>query len=155
KRRLMPRGTDPSDLGIFYYDERGGMWRQIEALAEPDGRVLVAASTHFTDLISATLAKPDHPSLGSFGTNTRSEHALGHPPPGISLIQPPKPSYDGSARLSYPIEVPPGRHGMEPHLALVYDSERQNGPMGVGWDIPLSKIEVDTRFGAPTFKPDQ
>ena len=41
----------------------------------------------------------------------------------------------GSASYSIAIQVPPGAHGMQPHLAITYDSRAQNGPLGVGWAL--------------------
>jgi len=44
---------------------------------------------------------------------------------------------DAAGAFSYhmPIEVPPGRAGMEPHLALAYSSAAGNGALGVGWSV--------------------
>ncbi|MDJ0763895.1 MAG: SpvB/TcaC N-terminal domain-containing protein [Myxococcota bacterium] len=74
---------------------------------------------------------------------------------GIDLIEPPTAQGHGSAQLIYPLRVPPGRNGMAPDLALVYDSDRGNGWMGMGWGIDLSSIEVDTRFGVPKYDGDE
>jgi RHS repeat-associated protein len=150
-KHLVPNGIDPDDLGIFYYDEPGGSWRQIQAVGEPDGHELVADTTHFTDFIAATLAKPDHPVSQSFSANTRTDMKIGDPMAGVTLIQPPTPRNDGAAHLSFPIDIPPGRQGMQPHLTLEYSSDKGNGWMGPGWDISMSKIEVDTRFGVPRY----
>jgi RHS repeat-associated protein len=44
-------------------------------------------------------------------------------------------SQNGSASYAMPIEVPPGRGGMEPKLALQYDSSAGAGFVGLGWSL--------------------
>jgi len=41
---------------------------------------------------------------------------------------------------------------MEPELALVYSSHVAGaGPYGVGWDLPIGRIERSTRLGVPLY----
>ncbi|KAH8654845.1 virulence plasmid 65kDa B protein-domain-containing protein, partial [Ilyonectria robusta] len=50
---------------------------------------------------------------------------------------------NGTASLSIPIKVPAGRSGMQPNLALTYDSGVGNSEFGLGWR--LSGVESITR----------
>ena len=55
----------------------------------------------------------------------------------------------GMVTDSLPIIVPPGRHGVEPHLMLSYSSGSGNGVMGMGWDLNIGYVEQDVRNGLP------
>jgi RHS repeat-associated protein len=57
----------------------------------------------------------------------------------------------GAATTALPIDVPPGRGAMTPGLRLVYSSQGTPGPYGVGWDLPLGRIERSTRTGVPGY----
>ncbi len=56
-------------------------------------------------------------------------------------------SHTGAATLSIPIEVPPGRNGIEPNLSLTYNSYQGNGWVGVGWDLDVGFIQRSTKLG--------
>ena len=54
----------------------------------------------------------------------------------------------GAYTYSFPIEVPPGRLGVQPALALTYRSDGPNfGTIAAGWSLDLPSIALDTSKG--------
>jgi RHS repeat-associated protein len=77
----------------------------------------------------------------------------GNPTEGLVLMSPPGPANDGTAQLTYPMSIPPGR-GITPSLQLTYNSSGGDTWVGTGWDLSLGSVGVDTRRGAPRFDPN-
>ncbi|MCJ7546373.1 MAG: FG-GAP-like repeat-containing protein, partial [Deltaproteobacteria bacterium] len=71
-------------------------------------------------------------------------------PPTLALTSTPSADNDtftGAAMTSIPIIVAPGRGGIVPNLALQYSSYRDNGWVGLGWDLDCGAIQRSTKLG--------
>ncbi len=55
--------------------------------------------------------------------------------------------FTGAASSNIPILVPPGRNGIQPNLALTYNSYMKNGWIGVGWSLDMGCIQRSTKRG--------
>ncbi len=149
---LLPPGYVPEDIQTFYYDETLKRWEPLaRAGVTRDREVVESLTDHFTTMINAIVVAPEHPQIASFDPNRLKGIKAATPSAGIQLIQPPQVSSSGDAVLNYPLEFPPGRLGVQPSFALGYSSARGNGWMGLGWDIGLSAIEAETRWGVPRY----
>lgn len=63
-------------------------------------------------------------------------------------------TFSGSFSTSVPIEVLPGRNGLQPSVSLSYASSNADGIAGVGWGFPVSSItRTGSHRGAPTYGP--
>ncbi|MFN2428014.1 MAG: SpvB/TcaC N-terminal domain-containing protein, partial [Candidatus Binatia bacterium] len=59
--------------------------------------------------------------------------------------------FTGVAQTSIPIEVPPGRLGLAPVLALAYSSNAGASAYGHGWTLALPRIHRSTKRGVPRY----
>ena len=57
------------------------------------------------------------------------------------IVEPFADLFTGTLSAAIPLQTPPGRRGVEPHLALEYRSSNGNGWVGVGWAPQLSPTE--------------
>ncbi|HEX7185573.1 MAG TPA: SpvB/TcaC N-terminal domain-containing protein [Thermoanaerobaculia bacterium] len=151
---LLPRGMTEEDVSTFFFDEAAGRWVALPRSPEKaGGAAIVSLTDHFTDFINATLALPDEPAGSNLSPNSLQELAKADPAAQITQIEPPEGGPTGDAMLSFPLNLPPGRHGLAPTLSVRYDSSGGNGWLGLGWDLRLPSIEVSTLFGVPRYDP--
>jgi len=75
--------------------------------------------------------------LGALPWMSQAQTVAGRSPGSFSV------SESGAATYSIPIQVPPGIAGIEPRLAIAYNSQGGNGLLGVGWG--LSGLSTVTR----------
>ncbi|MFA6902444.1 MAG: SpvB/TcaC N-terminal domain-containing protein [Gallionellaceae bacterium] len=149
---FVPSGHTENDIKTYYFDTQAGHWVPLDRVLVDGGKKRITSLTnHFTDMINATLTVPDHPEAVSFNPTQIKDIKAADPGAGINLIEPPQANNNGDARLSYPIEIPQGRQGMQPQLAISYNSAGGNGWMGLGWDLSVPSISVETRWGSPRY----
>ncbi|WP_207679228.1 SpvB/TcaC N-terminal domain-containing protein [Desulfonema magnum] len=152
KKDLIPEGMEDKDVRTYFFDEASGRWVPLAKESfDPDTGEVVSETDHFTDMINAVVQVPDSPQTTSFNPTQIKDIKVANPAAKVNLIEPPQANNQGDARLSYPLEVPPGRKGMQPQLAVQYSSGGGNGWMGLGWDLPVQMIGIDTRWGVPRY----
>jgi len=66
---------------------------------------------------------------------------------GAILTTPEATPFTGTLSYRIPIELPPGRKGLAPDLALAYNSGRKNGWVGVGWTLDPGCIQRASKWG--------
>ena len=151
-RNKVPDGLTENEVNTYYFDEELSRWVRLEReKLDRNKQVVTALTDHFTDMINATLVVPDHPQIGSFNPTQIKDIKAADPGTNINLIEPPQANNMGDARLSYPIDVPPGRNGLQPQIAVNYNSSGSNGWMGMGWDMPMQAVTIEARWGVPRY----
>ncbi|MBC7172689.1 MAG: hypothetical protein H5U40_09695, partial [Polyangiaceae bacterium] len=153
---LIPEGYTVHDIETWYFDEDLDRWARLARdEVDPSRGVVKSLTEHFTVMVNAIVVTPEHPQASSFDGNRIQGLEAAHPGAGITMIEAPTANSRGDASVQYPLVVPPGRRGAQPGLALTYSSSAGNGWVGVGWDVGISSISVDTRFGAPRYRPNK
>ncbi|MFC1669388.1 SpvB/TcaC N-terminal domain-containing protein [Spirochaetota bacterium] len=105
------------------------------------------------DKSSSNIGAPSGKDVISSSTNRSSkEDELGPKLNGISgasFVQAPQINNYGTVSLSYAIDVPGGRAGMQPGVGLSYSSSGGDGLVGIGWSMStgLGVISRTTRHG--------
>ncbi len=154
--RSLPPGYTPQDIYTYYYDETSRRWTPLVRADVDTGRCeIVSLTTHFTDFINGILQTPEMPETEAFVPTLMTDMQASHPLEGFTMIEAPSANSMGSANLNYPLQVPSGRGGLQPNLALQYNSNGGNGITGAGWDLALPCISVETRWGVPHYEASQ
>jgi hypothetical protein len=114
------------------------------------GGTLPVLSDELTGVAAEALIPIDPQAPTEHGDSPVDGLQYADPTEGLSIIDAPEANNEGTAKAVYALEIPPG-HGITPDLNVVYSSSASNGWMGVGWNLSVGEIAVDTSFGAPHF----
>jgi len=151
-KKLFLPGQKDKDVHMFFFDEKDKIWKRLDREGvSSNSSYVVARTNHFTDIINATIVVPEHPDPLGYNPNSMKDIKAGNPGSKVNLVKAPQASNMGDASVQYPIELPKGRAGMTPSVSVRYSSSGGNGVMGVGWDLSVDSISIDTRFGVPRY----
>ncbi len=151
KRKIQIMETE-QDIKTYYFDEEIGRWIVLERVTlDTEKQEIVSHTDHFTDMINAVVTVPESPQSVSFNPTQIKDIKAADPGAGINLIEVPQANNMGDMRLSYPIEIPPGRVGMQPQLGVSYSSAGGNGWMGLNWSLSIPSVDIHTGWGVPRY----
>jgi hypothetical protein len=60
--------------------------------------------------------------------------------------------FTGTGNFSVPIQVPAGRHGVQPQVTLGYSTGTGNGPFGLGRSLGVPGVSRKTSHGLPRYR---
>ena len=142
-----------SGLYTYFYDTQKESWIKLERLEiDKENHKVRSLSTHFTDMINATLALPESAGPADVNLNSIKNLEAARPDGHLIKFNPPEAGNMGDASFSFELAVPAGRKGMQPQISVSYSSGGGNGIMGRGFDVGYgSSITTDTRLGLPDY----
>ncbi|MGG8495190.1 SpvB/TcaC N-terminal domain-containing protein [Tenacibaculum sp. TC6] len=151
-KNKIPEGYTANDIKTYFYDEVKKHWVALpkDSLLIKEGTI-ISKTTHFTDMINGIIKVPESPETAGFTPTSIKDIKSANPSAAINMIGPPNINNMGSANVGYPIVVPAGRQGMQPSIGIQYNSSSGNGWLGVGWDLQIPSIAIDTRWGVPRY----
>jgi RHS repeat-associated protein len=148
----IPSGFSVDDIVTYYYDENEESWIPLEKDSiDVENKRIISKTNHFTDFINAIIKVPESPDGQAFVPTSLKDMEYANPMSGVNVIQPPSANNNGTTSLSYPLQIPAGRNGMQPQLAVSYSSDAGTGWLGEGWNIQMPAITIDTRWGVPRY----
>ena len=142
-----------NELYTYFYDEEKAAWIKLERKEIDKENCLVKSyTTHFTDMINATLQVPETAGPVDFNINSIKSLEAARPDGHLLKFNPPKGTSSGDAAFSFTLDVPAGRKGMQPQVSVGYSSAGGSGIMGKGFDVNYgSTISIDTRKKLPDY----
>ena len=152
-KELNAKPQSLEEMHTYFYDTEKRSWIKLERLeVDKDSCVVRSLSTHFTDMINATLTLPESASPVDVNLNSIKNLEAAKPDGHLIKFNPPKASNMGDASFNFELGIPAGRRGMQPQISIGYSSGGGNGIMGKGFDVNYgSAVSTDTRLGLPNY----
>ncbi|WP_242158318.1 SpvB/TcaC N-terminal domain-containing protein [Aestuariivivens sediminis] len=152
----IPDGYTENDIRTFYFDNELKKWIALKKVGLDQERQRIISETHqFTDMINGVLIVPNAPETLGYIPTTMQNMNVANPSIEVNTIEPPQANAMGTATLSYPIEIPEGRQGIQPEINLQYSSDGGNNWLGLGWDLQMGSVTIETRWGVPRYLNDK
>jgi len=148
----IPEGYTERDIKTYFFDEESHHWVALptDTVVALTGEVF-SRTTHFTDMINAIIKVPESPEVSAYNSTSIKGIKAANPTAGVNLINAPSANNTGNASLGYPLNLPAGRNGMQPQVAIGYNSGGGNGWLGLGWNVQMPSVSIDTRWGVPRY----
>ncbi|MCL2480118.1 MAG: hypothetical protein FWF38_00245 [Spirochaetaceae bacterium] len=142
-----------NNLRTYFYDKKESRWKSLEIIdIDRSSHEVVSVTNHFTDMINATLTLPESASPLRFNINSIKNLEAANPGNAIGKIEGLEGVSTGSASFRIALNIPGGRRGMSPQVAISYTSDGGVGIMGKGFDLSAGgSISTDTRWGLPKY----
>lgn len=149
---MIPEGYTVADIRTYFFEEKSRQWMVLPLdTALKTEHTIRSLTTHFTDMINGIIKVPESPQTLGYTPTSIKDLKAADPSAGINLMAPPEAISNGAASIGFEMKVPRGRAGLQPQLGLRYSNEAGNGWMGVGWNLTMPAVMIDTRWGAPRY----
>ena len=141
------------DMQSYFYEEDAKSWIALpKKEIDKENFIIESTTTHFTDMINATLTLPEVADPISMNLNSIKSLEAANPLAGIVQLEGLEATAGGNASFQLALDIPSGIQGVQPQLVLSYNSGSGNGITGKDFDLQYgSLITTDTRFGPPTY----
>ncbi|WP_439480642.1 RHS repeat-associated core domain-containing protein [Chryseobacterium aquaticum] len=151
--KKLPKGYQEKDITAFTFDYNKKDWSPItiDSINTAKKYLILRTSSSSIDFMAGVVKQPESPETGANAQIAFNDAPIANPASKINMIAPPTPNQQGTANVQYPIEIPAGIGGFQPNVSIVYNSDNKFGWAGTGWDIPIETIDIDTRWGVPSF----
>jgi RHS repeat-associated protein len=151
-KSLIPEGYTAADIRTYYFDETSRKWIDLPLDSASGAADVVFSRTNgFRDVINGIIKVPESPQTQGYTPTSIKDIKAANPSLGINFIKAPQANSSGTASLAFELNLPKGRAGMQPQLTLQYSNESANGWMGIGWNLAVPSIGIETRWGVPRY----